>query len=199
MKILQVNASVRGDQANSTKIANQITAALLNKHPEAEVIIRDLGQQSPAVLDSAGVQALFTPEEVRTPEQQRRVALDDQLIAEVQAADVLVLGVPMYNFGNSIQLKSWIDALCRNGTTFRYTENGPVGLLTDKTVYVGFARGGRYRGTEQDSQTPYLKTVLGFIGLTDVRFVYAEGLNMGPDAAAQGFAEAEQDIAQQMQ
>ena len=195
MKILQVNASVRGADANSTKIANQITAALLAKHPQAQVTLRDLGAQAPAVLDSNGAQALFTPADARNPEQQQRVAQDDELIAEVQAADVLVLGVPMYNFGNSVQLKSWIDALCRNGVTFRYTEQGSIGLLENKTVYVGFARGGRYRGSELDSQTPYLKAVLGFIGLHDVRFIYAEGLNMGAEAAAQGFAEAKQDLA----
>lgn len=198
MNILQINASARAD-GNSTRVANDIVARLRAAHPHAELVVRDLGRTPPPVVDEAALTAFFVAEHERTPEQAARVAVSDQLIAEVKQADVLVLGVPMYNFGNSIQLKSWIDALCRNGTTFRYTENGPVGLLTDKTVYVGFARGGRYRGTEQDSQTPYLKTVLGFIGLTDVRFVYAEGLNMGPDAAAQGFAEAEQDIAQQVQ
>lgn len=110
------------------------------------------------------------------------------LIAEVQAAEVIVLGVPMYNFGVPAQLKNWIDAISRNGVTFRYTENGPEGLLKGKKVYVALARGGRYRGTEADSQVPYLRTVLGFLGMTDMHFIYAEGLNMGPEAAKKGFA-----------
>jgi FMN-dependent NADH-azoreductase len=112
----------------------------------------------------------------------------------VQAADVLVIGVPMYNFGISTQLKNWIDAIARAGVTFRYTENGPEGLLKGKKVFIAFARGGRYRGTAADTQTPYLQTVLGFLGMTEIRFVYAEGLNMGEDAVKQGFAEAEADI-----
>ena len=100
----------------------------------------------------------------------------------------------MYNFAISSQLKNWIDAIARAGVTFRYTENGPEGLLKGRKVFVACARGGRYRGTPADTQTPYLQTVLGFVGLTDVRFVYAEGLNMGEEAARQGFAEAEADI-----
>ncbi len=122
------------------------------------------------------------------------MALDDVLIAEVKAADVIVLGVPMYNFGVPAQLKNWIDAIARAGVTFRYTEQGPVGLLAGRRVYVALARGGRYRETPADSQVPYLKTLLGFLGMTDVHFIYAEGLNMGPDAAAQGFAEAQADL-----
>jgi FMN-dependent NADH-azoreductase len=113
----------------------------------------------------------------------------------VQSHDAIVLGVPMYNFGVPVQLKAWIDAIARAGVTFRYTENGPEGLLKGKTVYVALARGGLYRDTPKDSQVPYLKTVLGFLGLTDVRFIYAEGLNMGPEAAAKGFAQAEADLA----
>ncbi len=127
-------------------------------------------------------------------EQAARVALDDALIAEIQAHDTVVLGVPMYNFGVPVQLKAWIDAIARAGTTFRYTANGPEGLLTGKAVYVALARGGLYRNTPNDSQVPYLKSVLGFLGLTDVRFIYAEGLAMGPDAVAKGFAQAEADL-----
>ena len=90
--------------------------------------------------------------------------------------------------------KPWVDAIARAGVTFRYTESGPEGLIKGKTVYVALARGGLYRDQPHDSQVPYLKTVLGFLGLTDVRFIYAEGLAMGPEAAAKGFAQAEQDI-----
>jgi FMN-dependent NADH-azoreductase len=96
----------------------------------------------------------------------------------------------MYNFGIPVQLKNWIDAIARRGVTFRYTEHGSEGLLAGKKVYVALARGGRYRDTPADSQVPYLKTVLGFLGLTDIEFVYAEGLSMGPDAERQAYADA---------
>lgn len=195
MNILQINASARQENAHSTQVADAIAARLQSANPDAQRIVRDLSSNPHPVLDDAALGALFTPAEQRTPDQAARVALDDALIAEVQAADVLVLGVPMYNFGVSVQLKTWIDAIARAGVTFRYTEQGPEGLLKGKKVYVALARGGRYRNTEGDTQVPYLKILLGFLGMTDVQFIYAEGLNMGPDAAQQGFAEAEADIA----
>lgn len=195
MNILQINASARREAANSTRVADSITARLQATNPAASLTLRDLAVTPHPVLDEAALGALFTPAQKRSAEQAARVALDDALIAEVQAADAIVLGVPMYNFGVPVQLKNWIDAIARNGVTFRYTEQGPKGLLQGKTVYVALARGGRHRGTEADSQVPYLKTVLGFLGMTDVHFIYAEGLNMGAEAAAQGFAEAEADLA----
>ncbi len=100
----------------------------------------------------------------------------------------------MYNFGVPAQLKNWIDAIARAGVTFRYTEGGPEGLLKDRKVYVALARGGRYRDTAADSQVPYLKTVLGFLGLTDLHFMYAEGLAMGAESSARGLAEAQADV-----
>lgn len=195
MNILQINASARREGANSTRVASSIVARLQSTHPAAKLTLRDLAVTPQPVLDEAALGALFTPADQRTPEQAARVALDDALIAEVQAADVIVLGVPMYNLGVPVQLKTWIDAIARAGVTFRYTENGPEGLLKGKKVYVALARGGRYRDTPFDTQVPYLRTVLGFLGIADVSFIYAEGLNMGPDAAEQGFAEAEADIA----
>ena len=195
MNILQINTSARREDANSTRIANAITARLQSANPTAILTVRDLASHPHPMLDEAALNALFTPAEQRSPAQAARVALDDALIAGIQAADVLVLGVPMYNFGVPVQLKTWIDAIARTGVTFRYTENGPEGLLKDKKVYVALTRGGRYRNTESDTQVPYLKTVLGFLGMTDVQFIYAEGLNMGPDAVQQGFAEAEADMA----
>lgn len=194
MNILQINASARPQGANSTRLADSITARLLRRSPAASLKLRDLAVYPHPVLDDDALGALFTPAEQRTPAQAARVALDDALIAELLAADVLVLGVPMYNFGVPAQLKNWIDAIARSGVTFRYTERGPEGLLKGKTVYAALARGGRYRDTPADSQVPYLKTILGFLGITDLHFVYAEGLNMGPDAARQGFAEAETEL-----
>ncbi len=194
MKILQVNASARREGANSTKVANRIVERLRAANPGAAFTLRDLAATPHPVLDEAALGALFTPADQRTAEQAARVALDDALIAEIQAHDTIVLGVPMYNFGVPVQLKSWIDAIARAGVTFRYTETGPVGLLTGKTVYLALARGGLYRNTPNDSQVPYLKSVLGFLGLTDVRLVYAEGLAMGPEAVARGMAQADADI-----
>jgi len=194
MNILQINSSARSDASNSTRVANSIVERLRASHPGAAVVVRSLAHNPHPVLDEAALGALFTPADKRTPEQAARVALDDVLIAEIQAADAVVIGVPMYNFGVPVQLKNWIDAITRVKVTFRYTASGPEGLLKDKKVYVAFARGGRYRDTPADTQVPYLKTILGFLGMTDVHFVFAEGLAMGADAAEQAFAEAERDI-----
>ncbi len=194
MKILQINTSSRREGANSTLVANNIVEQLKARHPQTQVTVRDLAANPHPVLDEAALGALFTPAEQRTPEQAARVAQDDALIAELNAHDVIVLGVPMYNFGNSIQLKTWIDAIARAGVTFRYTESGPEGLIKGKTVYVALARGGIYRDTANDSQVPYLRNVLGFLGMTDVRFIYAEGMAMGPEAVEKGLAQAQADI-----
>lgn len=194
MNILQINASARREGANSTKVANSVVERLKAANPAATLTLRDLAVTPHPVLDEAALGALFTPADQRSPEQAARVALDDALIAEIQVHDTIVLGVPMYNFGVPVQFKAWIDAIARAGTTFRYTATGPEGLLTGKTVYVALARGGLYRDTPNDSQVPYLKAVLGFLGMTDVRFIYAEGLAMGPEAVAKGFAQAEADL-----
>ena len=196
MKILQINASARSHGANSTRLADPITTRLIARNPDAIVERRDRAAQPHPVLDEAALGALFTPAEQRTPEQSARIALDDALIAQVQSADILVLGVPMYNFGIPVQLKSWIDAIARAGVTFRYTENGPQGLINGKKVYVGFARGGIYRDTASDTQAPYLKSVLGFLGMTDIEFVFAEGLALGPESSNKAFAEADAQIVQ---
>jgi FMN-dependent NADH-azoreductase len=194
MKILQINSSARREASQSTRLANRIVARLKDADPEATLTLRDLNGTPHPVLDEAGLEALFTPTERRTPEQATRVALDDALIAEIRAADVVVLGVPMYNFGVPAPLKNWIDAISRAGVTFRYTEKGPEGLLKGKKVYVALTRGGKYRNTPADSQVPYLKTVFAFLGLTDVHFVYAEGLSMGADAEQSAIASAYEQI-----
>ena len=194
MKILQINSSARVEGANSTRLANTVTARLQAKHPGATVTVRDLAVTPHPVLDAAALGALFTPADQRTPEQAARVAIDDALIAEVQAHDAIVLGVPMYNFGVPVQLKTWLDAIARAGVTFRYTANGPEGLIQGKKVYVAFARGGIYRDTPADSQTPYIQTILGFLGMTDVKYIHAEGLAMGPEAVDKAFTQAEDDL-----
>jgi FMN-dependent NADH-azoreductase len=196
MKILQINASARVEGANSTRLADAITARLQAAHPGAELVLRDLARAPHPVLDAAALGALFTPAEQRDAAQVARVSQDDALIAEVFAADAIVLGVPMYNFGVPVQLKTWIDAIARAGVTFRYTAEGPQGLVQGKKVYLALARGGLYRDTPADSQVPYLKSVLGFLGMTDLQFVYAEGLAMGPEALARAFADADAQIAE---
>jgi FMN-dependent NADH-azoreductase len=192
MNILQINSSARRDASHSTRLATRIVRRLRDADPEATLTVRDLNDVP--VLDEAALGALFTPANQRTTEQAARVALDDALIAEIQDADVVVLGVPMYNFGVPAPLKNWIDAISRAGVTFRYTEQGPEGLLKDKKVYVALTRGGKYRNTPADTQVPYLKTVFTFLGLTDVHFVYAEGLAMGPDAEQTAIASAYEQI-----
>jgi len=194
MKILQIHSSARREASQSSRLARRIVERLAAGEPNVEVVVRDLGSDPHPVLDEAALGALFTPSVQRTPEQAARVALDDALIEQVKAADVVVLGVPMYNFGVPAQLKNWIDAISRAGVTFRYTEKGPEGLLQGKTVYVALARGGLYRNTPSDTQVPYLRTVLAFLGMTDVRFVYAEGLAMGEEAERKGIASAWEQI-----
>lgn len=199
LNILQVNSSARpyaqGQGSQSTRLATELVAGLVAANPGAAVTLRDLTANPHPVLDEAALGALFTPDEQRTPEQSARVALDDALIAELKAADVVVLAVPMVNFGVTSQLKNWIDAVARARVTFQYTANGPVGLLTGKKVYAVLTRGGVHRDQPSDTQVPYLKTVLGFLGMTDVEFVYAEGLNMGPEAEAAGIDAARREIA----
>jgi FMN-dependent NADH-azoreductase len=194
MNVLQVNSSARGEASVSSRLASELVSRLAG--PADRVTVRDLRAAPHPALDEAALGALFTPAEQRTPEQAARVALDDALIAEIQAADVVVLGVPMINFGIPVQLKNWIDAIARAKVTFQYTANGPEGLLKGKKVYAVLARGGKYRGSPSDSQVPYLRQVLGFLGMTDVEFIYAEGLAMGPDAEAAALSDARDKIAE---
>lgn len=194
MNILQINSSARVAGSHSSQLANQLVAQLLGKSGDAQHQLRDLASQPHPTLDEAALQALFTPAEHRSPEQGARVALDDILIKEVQEADVVVIGAPMYNFGISSQLKNWIDAISRAQVTFRYTATGPEGLLTGKKVYVVLTRGGLYRNTPNDTQMPYLKNFLAFLGMTDVEFIYAEGLAMGPESEQRALSDAQEQI-----
>ena len=190
MKILQINSSVRGSASHSTRLANDLVQQLSDASHPTSVTVRDLAVTPHPVLDEDALAALFTPADQRSPEQRARVALDDTLIAELKAADVVVLAVPMYNFGVPAPFKNWIDAIARAGVTFRYTANGPEGLVPGKKVYVVLTRGGIYRDTPSDTQVPYLRSVLGLLGMTDIVFIYAEGLNMGAEAERQAIASA---------
>ena len=194
MNVLQINSSARADASISTRLASELVSRLAGAADT--VTVRDLRAQPHPALDEEALGALFTPADQRTPEQAARVALDDVLIAEIQAADVVVLGVPMINFGIPVQLKNWIDAISRAKVTFQYTADGPEGLLKGKKVYAVLARGGKYRESPADSQVPYLRQVLGFLGMTNVEFIYAEGLAMGPEAEAAALSDARDKIAE---
>ena len=174
MKILQIKSSVFNGNGQSSRLADEFVARLRDERADVEVVQRDIVADPVPHLDAARVGAFFAKPEERSAEQKAHVAYSDALIAELRAADVLVLGLPMYNFGVPSQLKAWFDHLARAGETFKYTEKGAVGLLTGKKAYVFAARGGVYGGN--DSQTQFVRQFLGFIGITDVEFVYAEGL-----------------------
>ncbi|HLX01558.1 MAG TPA: NAD(P)H-dependent oxidoreductase, partial [Trinickia sp.] len=149
--ILQLNSAARSQGANSTLLANELTAKLQQSNAGAKVVVRNLLTDGLAHLDESVLGAFFTPADSRTAEQAAIVAKSDALIAELQAADIVVIGAPMYNFGISSQLKAYFDWIARAGVTFRYTENGPEGLVKGKKVFVVTARGGKYHGTPNDT------------------------------------------------
>lgn len=188
--VLVINSSISGTNGNSTKLVQHLLAQL----PQAQVTEIDLAAKPLPHLEMAEIGAWMTPAAERSAEQQALAAHSDDLIAKVQAADAVIFGVPMYNFALPSQLKALLDRLARAGVTFKYTETGPVGLLQDKPVIFALARGGVYANTPADSQVPFLKTFFNFIGLTQLHFVYAEGLNMGPDAAEKGINAAQQQL-----
>ncbi|GAB3024003.1 FMN-dependent NADH-azoreductase [Bowmanella dokdonensis] len=197
-KVLLINSSLNGKQGNSWQLASKFVEQLQAVEP-VEVTVRDLDSGALPHLSGEEMQAWMTPPAERSEVQQQLASLSDSLIDELKSHDVIVIGMPMYNFGVPSVFKSWIDRVARAGITFRYTDKGPVGLLDAKQVYILAARGGLYAGTPKDSQSQYLKDVLAFLGMTDVEFAYAEGLAMGPDAANQGFAQADEKISELLQ
>ncbi|MCB2107012.1 MAG: NAD(P)H-dependent oxidoreductase [Rhodobacteraceae bacterium] len=194
--ILLVTSSLMAEKSLSNRIAGDVVAKVRAQHPAAKVTERHLTAENTPHISSATLAALSAPSDQRTPEQSAIVALADGIIAEAELADVIVIAAPMYNFSIPSTLKSWIDYLARAGRTFRYTEQGPVGLLTGKKVYVVESRGGVHAGQPTDHQEPYLRTVLGFVGLTDVTFIRAEGQAMGAEPAANGISTAHARVAQ---
>ncbi|OGA47190.1 MAG: FMN-dependent NADH-azoreductase [Betaproteobacteria bacterium RIFCSPLOWO2_12_FULL_63_13] len=192
--ILQINASLFTEDGQSSRLADQLVAELRRQYPGAEVIVRDLARAPVPHLDAARFGAFLATLESRTPAQQAVLNYSDELIDELRRADVIVLGLPMYNFGVPSQLKAWIDHVARAGITFKYTEKGAVGLLAGKKVYVLATRGGRYAGTSGDYQTPYVRQFFAFLGITDVEFIYAEGLAMGETAKNEALAAAQSVI-----
>lgn len=191
--VLVIKSSLNGATGNASKLAKQYVDSLAATHT-ITLIERDLAAENLPHLTEQEMQAWMTPENERNEEQHALAVISDKIVAQVQAADEIVLAVPMYNFGIPRVLKAWFDRLARAGITFKYTEQGPQGLLGGKKVTVMAARGGQYVGTPLDTQTAYVKNFCGFLGMTDVNFVYAEGLAMGEEAAANAWKSANKKI-----
>lgn len=182
--LLYVKSSVFGDQGQSSKLAARLIQRWQQKHPDGQVIERDLIAKPIPHYDMNTMTALSSNDDERSAQQQQIVNLSKDLIEELQQADALVLASPMYNFAVPSQLKAWFDQIAKNGVTFRYTENGPEGLLQDKPVYILATRGGQYHDAGLDYQVPWLKLILGFVGLHNVKVILAEGLNMSEAEAS---------------
>ena len=180
LQVLSIDSSGRHDGSVTRELTGDLIAALEDRFQSVKLKRRDVGSGLPFV-DAAWIEANFTPDENRTERQSDTLALSDELVAEMKVADVIVLGVPVYNFSISAALKSWIDMICRARLTFRYTENGPVGLLEGKTAYVVVATGGVTVGSPMDFATPYLRYALGFLGITDVKVIAADRVNSNRD------------------
>ncbi|GHG68199.1 FMN-dependent NADH-azoreductase [Alishewanella longhuensis] len=192
--VLVIKSSISGDNGKS----NQLIAHLLAQGAATNVSVTeiDLNLNPLPHLEMSEIASWMTAAADRTAEQQALAAHSDDLIAKVTAADALVIGVPMYNFALPSQLKALFDRLARAGVTFKYTEQGPVGLLADKPVVFALARGGIYANSPADSQVPFLKSFFNFIGLTQLHYVYAEGLNMGPESAENALSKAQAELSE---
>ena len=193
--LLQINASLFSDAGASSVLANEFVAGWKKRNPGATVIARDFAKEPVPHLTAERFQAFLTPADKRDANQRAEVAYSDALIDELQRADIIVLGVPMYNFDVPSTLKAYFDHIARAGITFGYTEQGPVGKLTGKKAYVFASRGGLYAGNPRDTQTAYLKTFLGLLGITDVEFVYAEGLAISAASKEASLTNAKQAVA----
>ncbi|WP_186399277.1 FMN-dependent NADH-azoreductase [Stappia sp. P2PMeth1] len=192
LQVLAVTSSALGDASASNKLVNDTIAQLTARNPGLQLATRDLGNGQVPHLD-LDVAIALRGETPANAAQAAAQKLSDELIAEVKAADVLVIGAPMYNFGIPSTLKAWFDYVLRAGVTFRYTEAGPEGLMTGKRAIVVATRGGLYSegpAKAMDSQEPHLRTMLSFIGITDITFVYAEKLAFGPEAREASIDEA---------
>lgn len=196
--LLQLNTSLYSDQGQSSQLAQAYATQWQATHTHRQVVVRDLAKNPVAHLSAERFQAFTTKADQRTPAQAAVVEESDQLINELKVADVLVIGLPMYNFGIASTLKAWIDHVARAGQTFKYTDNGPVGLLADRKTVLIAARGGQYAGTALDTQTAYVTTFLNFIGIRDIEFIYAEGLAMGNDVREHSLAQAKAAITRQL-
>ena len=198
MKLLHIDSSILGANSVSRQLTAQAVQAWTAIHPNTQADYLDLAADTPPHL-SAQAMGFRTGQVAATEEERHQNAISERLVSQFLAADVIVIGAPLYNFGINTQLRAWIDRILQPGRTFRYSACGPEGLAGGKKVIVVSSRGGVYStseaGRSMEHQEGYLKTVFGFVGVTDVQFVRAEGLNMGDEACAAGIAQAQQDIA----
>ncbi|UQY42467.1 FMN-dependent NADH-azoreductase [Erwinia sp. PK3-005] len=193
-KVLVLKSSILAGYSQSGQLADFYAAQASEKGDR--VTVRDLAANPIPVLDGELVGALRPSDAELTPRQQEALALSDELIAELNAHDVIVIAAPMYNFNIPTQLKNYFDLIARAGVTFRYTEAGPEGLVKGKRAIVISSRGGIHKDTPSDLLTPYVQLFLGFIGITDVNFVFAEGIAYGPEVATKATAEAKDALQQ---
>jgi FMN-dependent NADH-azoreductase len=192
--LLQINASIFSSAGESSRLADEFVSRWRARNPRSGVMVRDLARDPVPHLDAARFRSLVSPPGERSAAQQAVLDYSDALVAELERADVIVMGLPMYNFGVPSTLKAYFDHIARAGVTFRYTANGSEGLLKGKKAYVFAARGGSYAGTALDTQSAYVRDFLRFVGIDDVEFVYAEGLNIGEAAKQAGLTAAHEAI-----
>lgn len=190
-KVLILKSSVLGSYSQSSALVDYLNQQWSSKG--AQITVRDLGSEPVPMLDGEIASGLRGGDDL-SERQLAALALSNELVAEIKAHDTIVITAPMYNFSIPTTLKSWIDFIARAGVTFTYTDTGPVGLIEGKRAIIVTTRGGAHKGGTTDHVVPYLITVLGFIGITDVETVYAESLNMGPDAAEAGISQAKKAI-----
>ncbi|WP_127901593.1 FMN-dependent NADH-azoreductase [Solirhodobacter olei] len=180
--ILRVEASIKGEASVSRKLTDRLIARLLDADPNASLVSRDLSAGI-RPIDADWIGAVYTPAESRSPAQAEAAAYADALLAEVKAADVIVIGLPVYNFGVPAQMKNWFDQLARRGETFVYTESGPKGLLAGKKAIIAMASDGTPKGSPIDFASGYVKHMLGFFGITEIETVAADAIALAPDTA----------------
>lgn len=193
--LLQLNTSIFSNGGQSSRLVDTFVAARKAINPGLKVIVRDLAKEPVPHLTAEGFQGFLAKADERTPGQAQVVAYSDVLIDEIRLADTIAIGLPMYNFGVPSSLKAYFDHIARGGVTFKYTDKGAVGLLTGKKAYIFAARGGLYAGTPADTQTAYVRNFLAFLGITDVEFVYAEGLAISDASRKAALEKAEDAIA----
>lgn len=190
VQLLLLQTSLFGDNGASNQLAQRFIAQLQSSHPALPVAKRDLNAEHIPHLTMDAFSGFGLNESERNANQKKAAQLSDKLIDELQQSDTIVLGLPLYNFGAPSTLKSWIDYVTRPGITFRYTENGPEGLIKGKKLYIIATRGGQYVGTPADTQTEFIRTFFNFIGITDVEFIYAEGLAINNEVREQSLTQA---------
>jgi len=193
--LLRLDSSLYSSQGVSSQLTDLFTRQWVESHPDTRVIYRDLSVSPPPHLDAGYMDGLALKPGQRTEDQQRRVDAADILIKEVRQAEVLVIGLPLYNFGIPSTLKAWFDHISRAGETFYYDESGPVGMLSGRRVFALSTRGDEVKASARDPQTDHVKEILNFLGITDIQFIYAGGLTIDDQSREAGMTEAKKQIA----